>query len=79
MLREHLTQSHDLASRRSEKIDAHADWIHREALDGIPAKILDLGCGPGFYSSRLAQGLGIAVWGSTYSPASIEYAREQCR
>ena len=76
MLREHLTQSHDLASRRSEKIDAHADWIHREALDGIPAKILDLGCGPGFYSSRLAR-LGHRCVGIDFSPASIEYARER--
>ncbi len=76
MLREHLTQSHDLASRRSEKIDAHVDWIHREALRGSPAKILDLGCGPGFYSSRLAR-LGHRCVGIDYSPASIEYAREQ--
>ena len=36
MLREHLTQSHDLASRRSEKIDAHVEWIHREVLRGQP-------------------------------------------
>ena len=76
MLREHLTQSHDLASRRSEKIDAHADWIHREVLDGISAKILDLGCGPGFYSSRLAR-LGHRCVGIDFSPASIEYARER--
>ena len=76
MLREHLTQSHDLASRRSEKIDAHVEWIHREALHGIPVKILDLGCGPGFYSSRLAR-LGHRCIGIDYSPASIEYATEQ--
>ena len=74
MLREHLTQSHDLASRRSEKIDAHVDWIHREALHGIPAKILDLACGPGLYSGRLAR-LGHRCVGIDYSPASIEYAR----
>lgn len=36
MLREHLSQSHDLASRRSDKIDAHVGWIHREALCGSP-------------------------------------------
>ena len=76
MLREHLSQSHDLASRRSEKIDAHADWIHREALDGSPVKILDLGCGPGLYSSRLAR-LGHNCVGIDFSPASIEYASEQ--
>ena len=76
MLREHLAQSHDLASRRSEKIDAHVDWIHREALRGSPAKILDLGCGPGLYSSKLAR-LGHRCVGIDFSPASIEYARER--
>ena len=76
MLREHLTQCHDLASRRSEKIDAHVDWIHREVLHGIPAKVLDLACGPGLYCSRLAQ-LGHRCVGIDYSPASIEYARER--
>ena len=76
MLREHLSQSHDLASRRREKIDAHVDWIHRKALHGIPTKILDLACGPGLYASRLAR-LGHRCVGIDYSPASIEYAREQ--
>ena len=76
MLREHLTQSHDLASRRSEKIDAHVDWIHREVLYGSPSKILDLGCGPGLYSSRLAR-LGHRCIGIDFSPASMEYARKQ--
>ena len=76
MLREHLTQSHDLASRRSEKVDAHVDWIHREVLSGKPAKILDLGCGPGLYASRFAR-LGHRCVGIDFSPASIEYARER--
>ena len=76
MLREHLSQSHDLASRRSEKIDAHVDWIHHEAISGNPSKILDLGCGPGLYSSRLAR-LGHRCVGIDFSPTSVEYAREQ--
>ena len=76
MLREHLTQSHDLASRRSERIDAHVDWVHREVLGGSPTKILDLGCGPGLYASRLAR-LGHSCTGIDFSPASIEYARDQ--
>jgi SAM-dependent methyltransferase len=75
MLREHLTQSHDLASRRSEKIDAHVDWIHRDVLFGSPAKILDLGCGPGLYASRLAR-RGHRCVGIDFSPASVEYAKE---
>ena len=76
MLREHLAQSHDLASRRSDKIDAHVEWIHREVLSGSPTKILDLGCGPGFYASRLAR-LGHRCVGIDFSPASMEYAKEQ--
>ncbi len=76
MLREHLAQSHDLASRRSDKIDAHVEWIHREVLSGNPTKILDLGCGPGLYSSRLAR-LGHRCVGIDFSPASMEYAKEQ--
>ena len=50
MLVEHLAQSHDLASRRVEWIDKHVAWIHAHLLDGKPANILDLGCGPGFFS-----------------------------
>ncbi len=76
MLREHLTQSHDLASRRSEKIDAHVDWIHREVLCEVHTKILDLACGPGLYASPLAR-LGHRCVGIDFSPASIEHARER--
>ena len=76
MLREHLAQSHDLASRRSDKIEAQVDWIHREVLSRSPTKILDLGCGPGLYASRLAR-LGHRCVGIDFSPASMEYAKEQ--
>ena len=73
MLKEHLSQEHDAASRRSEKIDAHVEWIHRELLSGRPGRILDLCCGPGLYASRLAK-LGHECVGIDFSPASIEYA-----
>lgn len=76
MLKEHLTQDHDAASRRFEKIDTHIKWIHQEALESQPGKLLDLGCGPGLYASRLTR-LGHQVTGIDYSPASIAYAREQ--
>ena len=74
MLREHLSQSHHLASRRSGKIDAQVDWMHREALRCGSTKILDLACGPGLYASRLAR-RGHRCVGIDFSPASIEYAR----
>jgi SAM-dependent methyltransferase len=76
MLREHLTQDHDAASRRSETIDQHVDWIHNRVLAGKPSRILDLGCGPGLYALRLAK-LGHECVGIDFSPASISYARER--
>jgi SAM-dependent methyltransferase len=78
MLKEHLSQDHDAASRRFEHIDAHVDWIHRELLGGQPSQVLDLGCGPGLYTSRLAR-LGHTCTGIDFSPASIAYAREEAR
>jgi SAM-dependent methyltransferase len=76
MLHEHLSQAHDAASRRSSVIDRHVAWIHDPVLGGRPAHILDLSCGPGLYTSRLAR-LGHACTGIDFSPASIRYAREQ--
>lgn len=73
MLREHLSQAHDAASRRFKKIDAHVDWIHHALLAGRATTILDLGCGPGLYSNRLAR-LGHECVGIDFSPASIAYA-----
>ena len=75
MLREHLTQEHDLASRRLSIIDQHAAWIHCAVLGGRQSSILDLGCGPGFYTHRLAE-LGHSCTGIDFGPASIEYARQ---
>lgn len=75
MLVEHLTQDHDMASRRAEWIDGQVAWIHGHLLDGKPASILDLGCGPGFYSHRLAM-LGHRCRGIDFAPASIEYAQK---
>jgi SAM-dependent methyltransferase len=75
MLAEHLSQDHDLASRRSETIDRHVEWIFTEILGSKPARVLDLGCGPGFYALRLAR-LGCECIGIDFSPASIRHARE---
>jgi 2-polyprenyl-3-methyl-5-hydroxy-6-metoxy-1,4-benzoquinol methylase len=75
MLQEHLSQEHDAASRRLRTIDEHVEWIHTQILSGEPGKILDLGCGPGLYTSRLAR-YGHTCTGIDYSPASIAYARE---
>ena len=76
MLREHLSQEHDAASRRAEMIDMHVAWMQSELLGGSPRRILDLGCGPGFYLQRLAR-LGHTCTGIDFSPGSIAYARER--
>ena len=76
MLQEHLCQEHDAASRRFTKIDQQVDWIHHRLLRERPTKILDLCCGPGFYTYRLAK-FGHECVGIDYSPASIRYAAGQ--
>jgi SAM-dependent methyltransferase len=74
MLREHLSQEHDKASRRIATIERQVSWIHNNILKGVSSRILDLGCGPGLYTSQLAQ-LGHTCFGIDFSPASINYAQ----
>lgn len=71
MLKNHLSQEHDWASRRASIIGQHADWIARH----LPptSHILDLGCGPGLYLQALAQ-RGYRCSGVDFSPAAIDYA-----
>jgi 2-polyprenyl-3-methyl-5-hydroxy-6-metoxy-1,4-benzoquinol methylase len=73
MLHEHLSQEQGRASRPLDQIDRHVAWIHDTALRGRPSRILDLGCGPGLYTARLAQ-LGHTCTGIDFSPASIAFA-----
>jgi SAM-dependent methyltransferase len=75
MLKEHLSQQHDAASRRTIRIKKHVDWINKFVLGGKPSRILDLGCGPGLYAARLASH-GHTCHGIDFSPASIDYARQ---
>ena len=74
MLEEHLAQDHDAASRRSERIEAHVSWIHDALLGNESSRILDLGCGPGLYTNKLAS-LGHQCVGIDFSPSSIRHAR----
>lgn len=78
MLAEHLSQAHDLASRRQEEIERHVTWIHDTLLKGRPTRILDLGCGPGLYTERLAR-LGHTCLGVDHAPASIAHAEAQAK
>ena len=74
LLREHLDQSHDGASRREKTIDAHIRRLER-SLPAPPSAILDAGCGPGLYALRLAA-LGHDVTGVDVNPAALRHARQ---
>lgn len=74
MLENHLAQEHDWASRRNTIIARQTAWIAKQLQSA--SKVLDLGCGPGFYTHKLAK-LGHHCTGVDFSPASIEYARKQ--
>lgn len=73
MLEAHLDPDTDLASYNHNKIDKTVDWIvdHLGLKQG--SRVLDLGCGPGLFSSRLSK-MGMNVVGVDYSKNSISYA-----
>lgn len=75
MLDNHLSQQHDWASRRLSVIQQQVKFI-TYLLKDKSARILDLGCGPGFYTQLLAE-QGYQCVGVDFSPASIEYAKAQ--
>lgn len=76
MLREHLDQTHNLASRTYPVIDEQILWIWDAASLSEGSKVVDLACGPGFYSDRLAS-RGCECLGVDFSPAAIDHAQEQ--
>jgi SAM-dependent methyltransferase len=77
LLREHLDQSHDGASRRGSVIAAQMRRLRR-LLPPAPARILDAGCGPGLYAVPLAQ-LGHQVTGVDVSAPALRHARGLAR
>jgi SAM-dependent methyltransferase len=77
LLREHLDQAHDGASRRSRVVERQVQRLRR-LLPAPPARILDAGCGPGLYALRLAR-LGYDVDGIDLGPAVIAHARREAR
>lgn len=73
MLEAHLDQTHDGASRRSDEIEKTVRHLIDSGLLKTGYRILDLGCGPGLYSSRLFR-KGMRVTGIDLSRRSIDYA-----
>jgi SAM-dependent methyltransferase len=73
LLREHLDQTHDGASRRRSVIAGQVRRLRR-VLPSPPARILDAGCGPGLYAVPLAA-LGYDVTGIDVSAPALRHAR----
>ena len=75
MLREHLDQSHDAASRTHAQRRLQVDWLWAKLGLAAGMRVCDITCGPGLYAVDLAL-RGCTVTGVDFSPASIAYARE---
>lgn len=73
MLDVHLNPDVDAASRKSVTIDCIVEWLTKSLRLQTGASLLDLGCGPGLYTSRFARA-GFRVTGVDYSRRSIDYA-----
>lgn len=77
LLAMHLNPKIDAASRNLHDIELTTNWILSHNLPE-KAKILDLGCGPGLYTEKLARS-NYDVTGIDFSENSINYAEEQNR
>ena len=74
MLKFHLNDSIDLSSRNTNFINKSVDWIASQFNISSNTNIIDFGCGPGLYTTRLAQ-KGANVTGIDFSQRSIDYAK----
>ena len=75
MLASHLNPNTAGASRRPEMIDRSVAWLVETLGLREGDAVVDLGCGPGLYASRLAE-RGLRVTGVDYSRRSIAYATQ---
>lgn len=78
MLKLHLDAEVDVSSRRASFIDASVAWLVEAFELGPEKRVIDFGCGPGLYASRLAR-CGAEVTGVDFSANSIDYATEAAR
>ena len=78
MLKYHLNPDVDLSSRKTAFIDRSVEWIVSRFNVGAKTRIADFGCGPGLYTSRLAEERA-EVTGIDISENSIRYAQEAAK
>nr|WP_092069240.1 class I SAM-dependent methyltransferase [Dendrosporobacter quercicolus]NSL47405.1 class I SAM-dependent methyltransferase [Dendrosporobacter quercicolus DSM 1736]SDL88268.1 Methyltransferase domain-containing protein [Dendrosporobacter quercicolus] len=76
MLDAHLNPNTDGASRRAGSIEKTINHLVSTSVIKQDDKVIDLGCGPGLYSSRLCMH-GINVTGIDISQRSINYAQKK--
>ncbi len=77
LLKAHLDPDTDTGSRNKNKIEKLCRWIKDNFGEGRK-KLLDLGCGPGLYTSTLAR-LGFESAGIDFSRGSIEHAKDTAK
>lgn len=77
LLREHLDQAHDGASRRLPAVERQVARLAR-LIPPPPARVLDAACGPGLYAVRLAR-RGWDVVGVDTGTAVLRHARALAR
>ena len=75
MLEAHLSPDTDAASYRPEKMKAICTYFTLRTSLEFGSTVVDLGCGPGLYCSRLAR-QGLRLTGIDRSENSIRYAKE---
>ena len=75
MLEYHLNESIDISSRNKNFIENSVEWIVTNFGVNKSTEIADFGCGPGLYTTKLAERSAI-VTGIDFSENSIKYAKQ---
>jgi len=75
MLKYHLNEAIDVSSRNKSFIERSAEWIVSHFGVDDNTTIADFGCGPGLYTTRLAE-RGATVTGIDFSENSLNYAKQ---
>ncbi len=75
MLEYHLNEAIDVSSRNKSFIECSTEWIVSQFGVSERTTIADFGCGPGLYTTRLAE-RGATVTGIDFSKNSLKYAKQ---
>jgi cyclopropane fatty-acyl-phospholipid synthase-like methyltransferase len=75
MLKYHLNETIDVSSRNRHFIERSVEWIVSHFEVDNNTEIADFGCGPGLYTTMLAE-RGAIVTGIDFSENSLKYAKQ---